>query len=197
MSVVSGVHLENFLCKPWPVAVKVPPPSFWPRHVKLWRCMGYVYSPDTFECGMKKEDHVLLKVKLSPYDDYEGIVPVTNHTQCGSQCIVKKKDCDNATHTLNPYSCMCNCRNSFACETGKVRVMDFLSSRIQLNNASSDLSACSPLVVAFCYRIVLLDIIKHLQGIKIIPPLISSRQSGILTVNCPWDYGSIKMFMSK
>ena len=126
MSVVSGIELDAFMCSLTPVVVKVPFPAFWPRHVKLWRCMGSAYAIDVFKCGMAKEDHFLLKVMLDSYDtDYSGRVPMTNHTKCTEKCIKKEKDCNSTTHKLNPNTCQCKCRDDFQCGPLKVNVMDF------------------------------------------------------------------------
>ena len=112
----TGITLDPFICSPAPVAVKVPLPAFWPRHVKLWRCMGSVYAIDLFKCGMKKEDHLLLKVMLDPSDNnFSGLVSMTNHTECTEKCFKKEKDCNTSTHILDPNACQCMCRGDFQC----------------------------------------------------------------------------------
>ncbi|CAB4011454.1 Hypothetical predicted protein, partial [Paramuricea clavata] len=108
-------HLPPYYCQPTPVAVKVPPPAVWPRYVKLSRCMGSVYSLGPFECGVTKKAHFHLNATFP-----RGTVPMTNHTACGVQCIVKKEDCNNATQSHDPRSCQCICRDNFKCPSGKI-----------------------------------------------------------------------------
>ena len=126
MSVVSGVRyveLPVHRCQPTAVPVEVPPPAVWPSHVKLWRCIGSVFALGLLECGVIKEAPFRLNVTISldKVTFTAGTVPMTNHTACAAQCIVKKKDCNNATHKLYPKSCLCNCRDDNKCPSGKVR----------------------------------------------------------------------------
>ena len=110
----TGIMLDPFMCSPSPVAVEVP--AFWPRHVKLWRCMGSAYALDVFKCGMAKEDHFLLKVMLDPDDrNFSGLVSMTNHTECIEKCIKKEKVCNTTTHKLDRKNCQCVCRGDFQC----------------------------------------------------------------------------------
>jgi hypothetical protein len=107
------------MCAPYPVPVKVPWPAIWPRHVKLWRCMGSTYADDTFECGMAQEDHFQLRLDFS--HTHSTLVPMTNHTACNPfQCIKKEKDCDNTSHVFDPGNCNCNCRDNVSCGPIKV-----------------------------------------------------------------------------
>lgn len=119
---VRYVELPVHRCQPTAVPVEVPPPAVWPSHVKLWRCIGSVFTLGPFECGVIKEANFRLNVTISldKVTFTAGTVPVTNHTACAAQCIVKKKDCNNATHKLDPKSCLCNCRDDNKCPSGKI-----------------------------------------------------------------------------
>ena len=117
------VELTDYACQPTPTVFKVPPPSYIPRYVILTRCIGSIYIPGR-ECVATKKEPLEVKVYTQepPYLAYHSM---SNDTQCGDQCIIKKEDCTEITRIYRTLPhCDCKCVDDFQCEKGKVWFRD-------------------------------------------------------------------------
>lgn len=118
--------LESAKCAPRPVVVEVPQPVEqkalnFPMFVTLHRCGGACRErPFDTKCQAQETQDLNLLVskltwssssdKLSDISNEITTVRMTNHTQCGCQCIVKPSDCNNRTEEYSEENCRCECK---------------------------------------------------------------------------------------
>ncbi|EDO47017.1 predicted protein [Nematostella vectensis] len=123
------VALENIACGASSHVVAVPQPAhsngfYFPTHVRLHRCTGACSAkPRVLECAPTETKNIsLLVFSVSWTADQSSsgsrprwyrnpiLVPMTNHTRCGCQCVIKPSQCNPQTQTFSRENCRCECK---------------------------------------------------------------------------------------